>query len=97
MRAGTVPQQRDVAERRQAIGLLAFRQVGHGCDNVTVQVLGRHEDMTVMSAGYALGRVKLQQFASRDPIQYAPKLAVRIYTNVGRSRFALWPAVEVEA
>src|SRR3954451_7450731 len=94
--ARTVAQQRDVSQRWQTISLFTASHIRDGCYDIPLDVLGRHEDVTIMPAGDAFGGVEPQQFAPRDAIQYAPKLAVRIDTNVGRSCFALWPPVEVE-
>ena len=89
VRPRAVTQQRDVAERRTAIGFLAVGDVGDGGQPVGVAVLELDPQVAIAPSGDAFRRIQVNQVGAGDPVQDAPDLGVRIsildYNNGIRS------------
>src|SRR5215813_14678704 len=83
MRAGALTQKLDVTQRRIAVLLLAFGNVGDDLERSTVDVFCVGPEVPIARARHVLGRVEPDEVATRQLIKHAPDLGLSVGTDIG--------------
>src|SRR5262249_61110708 len=92
MRAGALTQKLDVTQRRIAVLLLAFGNVGDDLERSTVDVFCVGPEVPIARARDVLGRVEPDEVATRQLIKHAPDLGLSVGTDIGgRCHPERWP------
>src|SRR5215471_10497238 len=89
-------QQRDVPQGRLSIVLRPLSQIRDRPDHPAIVVLGFDLDMAVSAPGHPFCRVQAHEISSRDAVEHAPDLRVRVRVQVRRGSPAFWPAFQIE-
>ena len=95
--SSTLAQQRDIAERRSAIDILALSHVGNSLKQVTVDVLRLDQDMAITPPRDSLSQIQTHKVAPRDAVEHAPDLSIRVKAQVCWRGLSLGPAYQIEA
>src|SRR5262249_62214479 len=76
---------------------IAASDIGNGWKHVAVAILGFEPLGPVAASGDPLGRIEAEEIATRDLVEHAPDLGLRVRCQIGRCRAAPGPAFEIEA